>query len=76
MTGERIGLSAAEGGAGTDDAFEWTESHYNIREAQERAKQLRDGGFALRSLRSVLRIRSRTREISLTLRRRPLPSLR
>ena len=31
----------------TDDAFEWTESRYDTRVALERAKQLRDGGFAL-----------------------------
>ena len=45
---ERLGLAATEGGPATDDAFEWTESRYDTRGVLERAKQLRDGGFALR----------------------------
>ena len=38
---------AAKGEPATDDAFEWTESRYDMRVALERAKELRDGGFAL-----------------------------
>ena len=49
---------AAEGGPATDDAFEWTESRYDTSVALERAKQLRDGGFALTCVWSVSRIRS------------------
>ena len=67
---------AAEGGPATDDAFEWTESRYDTRVALERAKQLRDGGFALRCVWSASRIRSRTRGFALTLRRRPPLRLR
>ena len=48
----------AEGGPATDDAFEWTESRYDTRVALERAKQLRDGGFALTCVWSASRIRS------------------
>ena len=67
---------AAEGGPATDDAFEWTESRYDTREALERAKQVRDGGYALTCVWSASRIRSRTRKFALTLRRRPLLRLR
>ena len=49
---------AAEGGPATDDAFEWTESRYDTREALERAKQVRDGGYALTCVWSASRIRS------------------
>ena len=49
---------AAEGGPATDDAFEWTESRYDTRVALERAKQLRDCGFALTCVWSASRIRS------------------
>ena len=49
---------AAEGGPATDDAFEWTESRYDTSVALERAKQLRDGGFALACVWSASRIRS------------------
>ena len=49
---------AAEGGPATDDAFEWTESRYDTRVALERAKQLREGGFALRCMWSASQIRS------------------
>ena len=49
---------AAEGGPATDDAFEWTERRYDIRVALERAKPLRDGGFALRCVWSASRIQS------------------
>ena len=49
---------AAEGGPATDDAFEWTESRYDTSVALERAKQLRDGGFALTCVWSASRIRS------------------
>ena len=48
----------AEGGPATDDAFEWTESRYDTSVALERAKQLRDGGFALTCVWSGSRIRS------------------
>ena len=48
----------AEGGPATDDAFEWTESRYDTSVALERAKQLRDGGFALTCVWSASRIRS------------------
>ena len=49
---------AAEGGPATDDVFEWTESRYYTRVVLERAKQLRNGGFALRCVWSASRIRS------------------
>ena len=49
---------AAEGAPATDDAFEWAESRYDTRVELERAKQLRDGGFALRCVWSDSRIRS------------------
>ena len=42
----------------TDDAFEWIESRYDTRVALERAKQLREGGFALTCVWSASRIRS------------------
>ena len=58
MAVERLGLAAAEGGPATDDAFEWSESCYDIRVALERVKQLCDGGIALRCVWSALRIRS------------------
>ena len=48
MTVERIGLAVTEGGPTIDDAFEWTESRYDTSVALVRARQLRDGGFALR----------------------------
>ena len=48
----------AEGGPATDDAFEWTESRYDTSVALERAKQLRDGGFALTCVWSASRIGS------------------
>ena len=48
----------AEGGPATDDAFEWTESRYDTSVALVRAKQLRDGGFALTCVWSASRIRS------------------
>ena len=40
------------------DAFEWIVSCYDTRVALERAKRLRDGGYALRCVWSALRIRS------------------
>ena len=49
---------AAEGGPATDDAFEWTEGRYDTRVVLERAKELRDSGFALRCVWSASRIRS------------------
>ena len=49
---------AAEGGPATEDAFEWAESRYDTRLALERAKRLRDGGFALTCVWSASRIRS------------------
>ena len=49
---------AAEGGPATDDAFEWTKSRYETRVALKRAKQLRDGGFALTCVWSASRVRS------------------
>ena len=49
---------AAEGRPTTDDTFEWTEIRYDTRVALERAKQLREGGFALRCVWSASRIRS------------------
>ena len=49
---------AAKGGPVTDETFGWTESRYDTRVAVERAKQLRDGGFALRCVWSASRIRS------------------
>ena len=48
----------AEGGPATDDAFEWTESRYDTSVALGRAKQLREGGFALTCVWSASRIRS------------------
>ena len=39
-----------------DDAFEWTESRYDTRVVLERAKQLRDDGFALRCVWSASRV--------------------
>ena len=48
----------AEGGPAADDAFEWTESRNDTHVALDRAKQLRDGGFALTCVWSALRIRS------------------
>ena len=56
MVAARDGV--AEGGPATDDAFEWTESRYDTSVALERAKQLRDGGFALTCVWSASRIRS------------------
>ena len=53
MAVERLGIAAAEGGPVADDAFDWTESRYDTRGALERAKQFRDGVFALRCLWSV-----------------------
>ena len=41
----------------TNDPFEWTESRYDTGIAQERAKQLRDDGFALTCVWSATRIR-------------------
>ena len=58
MAVERLGLAATEGGPATDDAFEWTESRYDIRVVLERATQSRDGGFALRCVWSASSIRS------------------
>ena len=52
---------AAEDGPTTDDAFEWTESRYDTRVALERAKQLRNGRFALTCVWSASRILSSTR---------------
>ena len=52
--------NVAEGGSASDDAFEWTESRYDTSVALERAKQLRDGGFALTCVWSASRIRSST----------------
>ena len=49
---------AAEGGPATDDALVWTESRYDTRVALERAKQVREGGFALRCVWWASRIRS------------------
>ena len=49
---------AAEGGPATADAFEWTESRYDTSVALERAKQLREGGFALTCVWLASRIRS------------------
>ena len=42
----------------TNDSFEWTESRYDTGIAQERAKQLRDDGFALTCVWSAARIRN------------------
>lgn len=42
----------------TNDPFEWTESRYDTGIAQERAKQLRDDGFALTCVWSAARIRN------------------
>ena len=56
MVAARDGV--AEGGPATDDAFEWTESRYDTSVALERAKQLRDGGFALTCVWSASRITS------------------
>lgn len=49
-----------EGGAetATNDPFEWTESRYDTSVAHERAKQLRDDGFALTCVWSAARIRT------------------
>ena len=58
MAVERLGLAAAEGGPATDDVFGWTESRYDTRVALERARQLSDGGFALRCVWLDSRIRS------------------
>ena len=41
----------------TNDPYEWTESRYDTGIAQERAKQLRDDGFALTCVWSATRIR-------------------
>ncbi len=43
---------------GTNDPFEWTESRYDTSVAMERAKQLRDDGFALTCVWSASRIRT------------------
>lgn len=42
----------------TNDPFEWTESRYDTGIAHERAKQLRDDGFALTCVWSATRIRN------------------
>ena len=42
----------------TNDPFEWTESRYDTSNALERAKQLRDDGFALTCVWSAARIRT------------------
>ena len=42
----------------TGDAFEWDENRYDTSVAQERAKQLRDGGFPLTCVWSASRIKS------------------
>lgn len=42
----------------TGDAFEWDENRYDTSVAQERAKQLRDGGFPLSCVWSASRIKS------------------
>ena len=42
----------------TNDPFEWTESRYDTSMALERAKQLRDDGFALTCVWSAARIRT------------------
>lgn len=42
----------------TNDPYEWTESRYDTGIAQERAKQLRDDGFALTCVWSATRIRN------------------
>ncbi len=42
----------------TGDAFEWDENRYDTNVAQERAKQLRDGGFPLTCVWSASRIKS------------------
>ncbi|MDD9949249.1 MAG: class I SAM-dependent methyltransferase [candidate division Zixibacteria bacterium] len=42
----------------TNDPYEWTESRYDTGIAQERAKQLRDDGFALTCVWSDTRIRN------------------
>ena len=48
---------AAEDAPAMDDAFEWAENRYRTRVALERAKQLRDGGFALTCVWPASRIR-------------------
>ena len=63
--GQSVGQSAGpaflvrEHGAETaaDDPFEWTESRHDTGIAHERAKQLRDDGFALTCVWSATRIR-------------------
>ena len=58
-TGQPAAL-VREGGTGTepDDPFDWTESRYDTGIALERAKQLRDDGFALTCVWSAARIRT------------------
>ncbi len=62
QTGQSAAQSASqvrESGAEsyTNDPFEWTESRYDTGIAHERAKQLRDDGFALTCVWSATRIR-------------------
>ncbi len=60
--GQSVGQPALvrESGAdlATNDPYEWTESRYDTDIAQERAKQLRDDGFALTCVWSATRIRN------------------
>lgn len=58
-TGQPAAL-VREGGAGTapNDPFDWTESRYDTGIALERAKHLRDDGFALTCVWSAARIRT------------------
>ena len=60
--GQSVGQPALvrESGAdlATNDPFEWTESRYDTGIAHERAKQLRDDGFALTCVWSATRIRN------------------
>ena len=58
MAVDRLKLAATEGRPATDVAFEWTDSRYDTRVVLERAKQLRDGEFALTCVWMASRIRS------------------
>ena len=58
-TGRSVALVRESGtGKVTNDPFGWTESRYDTGVAQERARQLRDGGFALTCVWSATRIRN------------------
>ncbi len=58
-TGQPVALVRESGGESVpDDPFDWTENRYDTGIALERAKQLRDEGFALTCVWSAARIRT------------------